>query len=76
MKISRTFSALLLALVLLAAPAALLAQSGQQPAGVPAHPRELKYTTLTYTPPKTPRSPASPTRRRRRYSNCAPRSRR
>src|SRR5829696_7397427 len=52
MKISRTFSALLLALVLLAAPAAPLAQTGQQPAGVPAHPRELKYTTLTYTPPK------------------------
>ncbi len=50
MKISRTFSALLLALVLLAAPAALLAQTGQQ--GVPAHPRELKYTPLTYTPPK------------------------
>src|SRR5215208_2530025 len=52
MKISRTFSALLLALVLLAAPAALLAQTGQQPAGVPAHPRELKYTPLTYAPPK------------------------
>jgi zinc protease len=51
MKISRTFSALLLALVLLAAPAALLAQTGQQP-GVPAHPRELKYTTLTFNPPK------------------------
>lgn len=50
MKISRTFSALLLALVLLAAPAALLAQAGQQ--GIPVHPRELKYTTLTYTPPK------------------------
>ena len=51
MKISRTFSALLLALVLLAAPAALVAQAGQQQ-GIPAHPRELKYTTLTYTPPK------------------------
>ncbi len=51
MKISRTFSALLLALVLLAAPAALLAQTAQ-PQGVPAHPRELKYTTLNYTPPK------------------------
>ncbi|MET0646653.1 MAG: pitrilysin family protein [Pyrinomonadaceae bacterium] len=50
MKISRTLSALLLALVLLAAPAALLAQTGQQ--GIPTHPRELKYTTLTYTPPK------------------------
>src|SRR5215207_5771328 len=51
MTISRTFSALLLALVLLAAPAALLAQAGQ-PQGVPAHPKELKFTTLTYTPPK------------------------
>ena len=51
MKISRTFSALLLALVLLAAPAALSAQTAQ-PQGVPAHPRELKYTPLTYTPPK------------------------
>ncbi len=51
MKISRTFSALLLALVLLAAPAALTAQTAQ-PQGVPAHPRELKYTTLNYTPPK------------------------
>src|SRR3712207_2043103 len=53
MKISRTFSALLLALALLAgASAALLAQTGQQPAGIPAHPRELKYTTLTFNPPR------------------------
>ena len=52
MNINRTFSALLLALVLLASPAALLAQTGQQPAGIPAHPKELKYTPLTYTPPK------------------------
>src|SRR5215203_4391263 len=51
MKISRTFSALLLALVLLTAPAALLAQTAQ-PQGVPAHPKELKYTTLTFNPPK------------------------
>ena len=51
MKIRRTFSALLLALVLLAAPAALSAQTAQ-PQGVPAHPRELKYTPLTYAPPK------------------------
>ena len=57
MKISRTFSALLLALVLLAAsPAALVAQTGpQQQPGIPAHPRELKYPTLTYTPPKRDR---------------------
>jgi predicted Zn-dependent peptidase len=52
MKISRTFSALLLVLVLLtAAPSALLAQTGQQQ-NIPTHPRELKYTTLSYTPPK------------------------
>lgn len=52
MKISRTFSALLLALTLLvSAPVALLAQTGQQP-GIPARPEELKYTTLTYNPPK------------------------
>jgi predicted Zn-dependent peptidase len=30
-------------------PAGLLAQ---QPSNIPAHPRELKYTTLNYTPPK------------------------
>ena len=52
MKISRTFSVLLLALTLLvSAPVALLAQTGQQP-GIPARPEELKYTTLTYNPPK------------------------
>jgi zinc protease len=51
MKISRTFSALLALVLLLAAPAALLAQTGQQQ-GIPVHPRELKYTPLTYTPPK------------------------
>jgi predicted Zn-dependent peptidase len=50
MKISRTFSALLLALVLLAAgPAALVAQVGQ---GIPARPEQLKYTPLNYSPPK------------------------
>lgn len=55
MKISRTFSALLLALTLLvSAPVALLAQTGQQP-GIPARPEELKYTTLTYNPPKRDR---------------------
>ena len=52
MKLSRTFSALLLALTLLAcAPAALLAQTAQQTA-VPARPEELKYTPLNYSPPK------------------------
>lgn len=55
MNISRTFSALLLALTLLvSAPVALLAQTGQQP-GIPARPEELKYTTLTYNPPKRDR---------------------
>ncbi|HEX7957758.1 MAG TPA: pitrilysin family protein [Pyrinomonadaceae bacterium] len=55
MRNRRTLSALLLALVLLAAaPGALVAQTGQQP-GIPPHPRELKYTTLTYTPPKRDR---------------------
>lgn len=52
MKISRTFSALLLALMMLvSAPTALLAQTAQQP-GIPARPEELKYTPLTYSPPK------------------------
>jgi zinc protease len=55
MKLSRTFSALLLALIMLAAsPAALLAQTAQ-PSGIPARPEELKYTRLTYDPPKRDR---------------------
>ncbi|MFL6335204.1 MAG: M16 family metallopeptidase [Pyrinomonadaceae bacterium] len=55
MKISRTFSALLLALIMLAAgPAALVAQTGQQ-GGIPARPEELKYTPLSYAPPKRDR---------------------
>ncbi len=42
-------TAALLALVLLAlGPVRLFAQSPQ----IPAHPRELKYSTLTYTPPQ------------------------
>jgi len=36
----------------MAAPGAAFAQTAQQ---IPAHPRELKYTTLTYTPPKRER---------------------
>ncbi len=54
MRTRRTLSALLVALALLAAaPAALLAQTAQQqPGGIPASPRELKYAPLTYTPPK------------------------
>jgi zinc protease len=40
-----------LAMALLAlSPLSLLAQTQQQP--IPTHPRELKYTTLSYTPPK------------------------
>ena len=41
--------AVVLSLILLAlSPASLLAQMQQ----IPAHPRELKYTPLVYTPPK------------------------
>lgn len=44
--------AALLALALLTlSPISLLAQT-QQPTNIPAHPRDLKYTTLSYTPPK------------------------
>ncbi|HLM57231.1 MAG TPA: pitrilysin family protein, partial [Pyrinomonadaceae bacterium] len=49
MRINRTLPALLALVMLVAAPSSLLAQ--QQP-GIPTHPSELKYTTLTYTPPK------------------------
>src|ERR687896_288263 len=34
------------------APAAILAQARQDQSNIPAHPRELKYTTLSYTPPR------------------------
>src|ERR671927_437853 len=55
MNLSRTFPALLLALALLAcAPLSLVARAQQQ-AGIPARPEELKYTTLTYSPPKRDR---------------------
>jgi hypothetical protein len=54
MKINRTLSTLLALVLLLAAPASLYAQTAQQ-GGIPTHPRELKYTTLTYTPPKRDR---------------------
>lgn len=47
---NKKISSALLALVLLSlSPAGLLAQTPQQ---IPVHPRELKYTTLSYTPPK------------------------
>jgi predicted Zn-dependent peptidase len=55
MNLSRTFPALLLALALLAcAPLSLVARAQQQ-AGIPARPEELKYTPLSYSPPKRDR---------------------
>jgi zinc protease len=54
MRNRRTFSALLALVLLFAAAGAPLAQT--PPRGdIPAHPRELKYTPLTYTPPKRDR---------------------
>jgi predicted Zn-dependent peptidase len=51
MKTRKMLSALL-ALTLLA-PAGLLAQTTQQQqTNIPSHPRELKYASLSYTPPK------------------------
>lgn len=44
----RPLAALLCLLLLTLSPASLLAQAQQ----IPAHPRDLKYPTLTYTPPK------------------------
>ena len=41
-------SAFLAMILLSLSPAAVLAQTQQ----IPAHPRDLKYTTLTFTPPK------------------------
>ena len=49
MKNRKTLSALLVLTLLTLSQVALLAQ---QPATPPAHPRELKYATLNYTPPK------------------------
>ncbi|MEK6281158.1 MAG: pitrilysin family protein [Acidobacteriota bacterium] len=49
MKNRKMLSALLAFVLLTLSPIALLAQAPQQ---IPAHPRELKYTTLSYTPPK------------------------
>ena len=47
---NKKITSALLAFVLLAlAPAGLLAQTTQD---IPAHPRELKFTQLDYTPPK------------------------
>ncbi|MCA1575098.1 MAG: insulinase family protein [Acidobacteria bacterium] len=44
----RPLSALLALVLLTLSPTGVLTQTPQ----IPAHPRELKYTTLTYTPPK------------------------
>lgn len=50
MKTNRKMLSALLALALLAlSPISLIAQTPQQ---IPAHPRDLKYTTLSYTPPR------------------------
>lgn len=49
MRKRKILSALLAATLVALTPAGLLAQ---QPTNIPAHPRELKYTTLNYTPPK------------------------
>src|ERR1051325_8501364 len=51
MRNSRTFkplAAVLATLLLALAPLSMLGQTPQ----IPAHPRDLKYTTLSYTPPK------------------------
>lgn len=44
----KSLSVLLTLILLTVSPVSLLAQTGQ----IPAHPRDLKYQTLTYTPPK------------------------
>lgn len=48
MKNKRIVSAVLTLVLLASSPAGLLAQATQQ---IPKHPRELKYSTLSYTPP-------------------------
>lgn len=48
MKNKKIVSAVLTLVLLALSPAALLAQATQQ---IPKHPRELKYTPLSYTPP-------------------------
>jgi predicted Zn-dependent peptidase len=45
-------SALLAISLVTLAPMSLLAQTTQQDPNIPVHPRDLKYTTLSYTPPK------------------------
>ncbi len=48
MKNKKTLSALLALAVLVLSPAGLIGQTPQ----IPSHPRDLKYTTLSYTAPK------------------------
>ena len=48
MRNRKMLSALLALALLVLSPAGVLAQ---QPSNIPAHPRELKYTTLNFTPP-------------------------
>jgi predicted Zn-dependent peptidase len=49
MKNSKKLSALLTLAILAVSPLSLIGQTQQQ---IPAHPRELKYSTLNYSPPK------------------------
>lgn len=49
MRKNRTLSAILTLALLTVSPISFVAQNQQQ---IPAHPRELKYQTLSYTPPK------------------------
>src|SRR5918993_617903 len=49
MRKRKILSALFAVALVALAPASILAQ---QPANIPAHPRELKFTPLSYTPPK------------------------
>jgi zinc protease len=52
MKNRKTLSAFLALALLTLSPISLMGQTQQQ---IPAHPRELKYSTLSYTPPKRER---------------------
>jgi zinc protease len=51
MRTQKMLSALLALAFVALSPASLLAQTQTQ-TNIPAHPRELKYATLSYTPPK------------------------
>ena len=51
-KLLSAFLAFTLFTLSLAAPAAAQAQQQQRPADIPAHPTQLKFAPLSYTPPK------------------------